>query len=163
MGEFQSLYLDRVTNWCLPNVTIVDASGVIYFETNEIGLKGDPVDPERKLAVVWGDSVVFGIGRGWPCLLDELVPGYQFLNGGIEGDGYEGVVQRVVKLNRECAVALNIILPGWHYGSRPFKECLTMELAHVPNLVLATMPTSLNERLISEDLSGTLAPEGGPN
>jgi len=157
-GEFQSLYLDRMANWCRPDLTFVAPDGSIIFETNEIGLKGDAIDPERKLAVVWGDSVVFGVLRGWACLLDELVPGYQFLNGGIEGDGYEGILQRAAKLNRERAVALNVVLPGWHGHSYALKERLMTELVHVPNVVPATMPTSLNERLLSKDISALLVP-----
>src|SRR5712691_11852368 len=155
MGEFQSLYLDRVTNWCLPNVTIVDASGAIYFETNEIGLKGDPIDPTRRLAVVWGDSVVFGLGRGWPCLLEDLLPGYQVLNGGIEGDLYESVLRRAVTLNREFDIALNIILLGWHsHGQNEnVRTDLIVTLDNINNPILTTMPTALNRRIINHDLS----------
>src|ERR1044071_6576496 len=87
-GTVQDLYLDKDANCLRPNLTFVNSTGAVAFETNEIGLKGDAIDPARRLAVVWGDSVVFGVGRGWPCLLDDLVPGYQFLNGGIEGDSY---------------------------------------------------------------------------
>src|SRR5712692_9516781 len=113
-GNFQDLYLDKAANWLRPNLTFVLSDGSIFFETNEIGLKGDPIDPTRRLAVVWGDSVVFGLGRGWPSLLEDMLPGYQVLNGGIEGDLYESVLRRAVTLNREFDIALNIILLGWH-------------------------------------------------
>jgi len=46
---------------------------------------------------VWGDSVVFSVGRGWPCLLDRLAPGYQFLNGGIDGDPYKNILRRAAR------------------------------------------------------------------
>ena len=49
-----------------PDLVFVEDDGSVTFEINEVGLKGDPLDPRRKLAVVWGDSVVFGSGRSWP-------------------------------------------------------------------------------------------------
>jgi len=84
------------------------------FEINELGLKGAARDPSRKLAVVWGDSVVFGIGWSWPCLLDKFAPSYQFLNGGIEADPYDNILRRAAAFNQEHAVALNILMLGWH-------------------------------------------------
>src|ERR1043166_3692205 len=60
---FKALYYDRERTALRANLTFIDFNGQIVFETNEAGLKGDPVDSSRKLAVVWGDSVVFGSGR----------------------------------------------------------------------------------------------------
>jgi hypothetical protein len=97
-----------------PNLVLVDRRGAVVFEINELRLKGAPRDPSRKLVVVWGDSVVFGIGWSWPCLLDEFAPQHQFLNGGIEGDPYDNILRRAAAFNRDHAVALNILLPGWH-------------------------------------------------
>ena len=97
-------YYDREQAALRPNLTFIDATGSIVFETNEIGLKGHPRDPERKLAVVWGDSVVFGSGWGWPCLLDELAPGWQFLNGGLDGDPYSNILRRAVEFNTRYSV-----------------------------------------------------------
>src|SRR6266851_4525135 len=93
-AAFKLLYYDKETEALRPQLVFVDADGSIVFEINEVGLKGDALDDRRKLAVVWGDSVVFGAGRGWPCLLDSLAPGYQFLNGGIEGDSYTNILRR---------------------------------------------------------------------
>jgi hypothetical protein len=50
----------------------------------------------------------------WPCLLDELVPGYRFLNGGIEADPYHNILCRAAEFNCSHEVALNIVLLGWH-------------------------------------------------
>src|SRR2546421_4455337 len=97
---FKALYYDRENATLRPNLVLVDASGSIVFETNEVGLKGDPLDPSRKLAVVWGDSVVFGSGRGWACLLDRLAPGYQFLNGGLDGDPFGNILRRGGEVKR---------------------------------------------------------------
>src|SRR5262249_38626574 len=110
----KTLYFDWERLALRPNILFVDAEGAVTYEINEDGLKGDPIDPERKLAVVWGDSVAFGIGRGWPCLIDKLAPSYQFLDGGIEGDGYTNILRRAAEFNRENKVALNLMMLGWH-------------------------------------------------
>src|SRR5215831_15630672 len=108
------LLFDDETMNLRPNLVLVDRRGSVVFEINELGLKGAARDPMRKLAVVWGDSVVFGVRWSWPCLLDALAPGYQFLNGGIEADPYTNILRRAALFNRAHDVALNILLPGWH-------------------------------------------------
>jgi lysophospholipase L1-like esterase len=150
----QDLYLDRERNWLRPDLAFVDDDGLLLFETNEIGLKGEALDPVRKLSVVWGDSVVFGIGAGWPSLLNSLVPGYQFLNGGIEGDQYEAILQRALRLNRVRPVALNLVLLGWHHigNNRDLSKNLSITLGEIPNIVLVTMPTALNKNIMEHDL-----------
>lgn len=111
---FKALYFDWERSELRPNLVFVDAAGSVLYQINEAGLKGEPLDPSRKLAVVWGDSVVFGIGRSWPCLIDDLAPGYQFLDGGIEGDGYANILRRATEFNRTHDVALNLLMLGWH-------------------------------------------------
>jgi hypothetical protein len=111
---FKALYYDRERAALRPNLVFIDPNGSIVFETNEVGLKGDPLDPGRKLAVIWGDSVVFGSGKGWACLLDRLAPGYQFLNGGLDGDPYSNILRRASEFNRQHVVALNLLMLGWH-------------------------------------------------
>ena len=113
-AAIKNLCFDAATQTLRPNLVLVDRSGEIVFEINELGLKGDARDPARKLAVVWGDSVVFGVRRSWPCLLDQFAPGYQFLNGGIEGDPYDNILRRAAAFNRDHTVALNILMLGWH-------------------------------------------------
>src|SRR5215217_6153377 len=98
-SAIKSLCFDQETGLLRPNMIFVDRQGLTVFEINELGLKGSARDPSRKLAVVWGDSVVFGVRRSWPCLLDELAPRYQFLNGGIEADPYQNVLRRAVCFN----------------------------------------------------------------
>ena len=129
------------------------------------GLKGGPIDPGRRLAVVWGDSVVCGIGRGWPCLLDDMLSGYQFLNGGIDGDCHDSVLRRAMMLNRERDIALNIILLGWHRHARNenVRTDLLAALGNINNPVLATVPTALNSRIIKYDLSSYLRPSRDHN
>jgi hypothetical protein len=112
---FKALYYDREQAALRPNLTFIDPNGTIVFETNEVGLKGDPLDPQRKLAVAWGDSVVFGSGRGWAYLIDRLAPGWQFLNGGLDGDPYSNILRRAGAFNRRYPVALNLLMLGWHH------------------------------------------------
>jgi hypothetical protein len=113
-SEIKTVCFDDETQSLRPNLVLVDAAGSVVFEINELGLKGAARDPSRKLAVVWGDSVVFGISWSWPCLLDGFAPGYQFLNGGIEADPYNNILRRAAEFNRAHAVALNVLMLGWH-------------------------------------------------
>jgi lysophospholipase L1-like esterase len=108
------LCFDETTMALRPNLVLVDWRGSVHFEINELGLKGTARDPSRKLVVIWGDSVVFGVKSGWPRLLDEFAPGYQFLNGGIEADPYDNILRRATVFNRAHQVALNIVMLGWH-------------------------------------------------
>jgi len=159
------LYYDKQTETLQPHLVFVDPAGSIVFEINEAGLKGEAVDDRRKLVVVWGDSVVFGTGWGWPCLLDSLAPGYQFLNGGIEGDSYANILRRANGLNRQRAVALNLVMLGWHPlpDNRNLRSAVTAFLRSTPNTVLLTMPTALNRRIASQDLSCYLTDRGAPH
>jgi lysophospholipase L1-like esterase len=138
-----------------PQLVFVDADGSIDFEINEVGLKGDSIDDTRKLVVVWGDSVVFGAGRGWPCLLDSLAPGYQFLNGGIEGDLHTNILRRASEFNQHRAVQLNLLMLGWHPlpNNENVRSGLTAFVRRTRNTVLLTMPTALNRHIVDQDLS----------
>ena len=111
---FKTVYYDWERAALRPDLVIVREDGSILFEINELGLKGDARDESRKLAMVWGDSVVFGHARSWPCLLDDFASGYQFLNGGIEGDPFDHILARADAFNREHQVALNLLMLGWH-------------------------------------------------
>jgi hypothetical protein len=111
---FKALYWSDELPGMRPNLVFVHPDGSTAFESNEVGLKGDPLDSRRKLAVVWGDSVAFAAGRGWAHLLDPLAPGYQFLNGGLEGDLYTNILRRAAEFNRRHPVALNLLMLGWH-------------------------------------------------
>jgi hypothetical protein len=164
-----------------PNLCFVDRDGSIAFEINQLGLKGDPPDPRRKLGIVWGDSVVFSRGEGWPCLLDRLAPGWQFLNGGIEGDPYKNILRRAAEFNARYPVALNLLMLGWHTfvpswwasrrraggalttnGNEDLRAELTSFLKRVPNSVVLTMPTALNRHIVDHPLSSYLL-EGDEN
>jgi lysophospholipase L1-like esterase len=178
---FKTLALDWETNALKPNLVFIHGDGSVFFEINEAGLKGDPIDDQRKLIVVWGDSVVFGVGYSWPRLIDRLAPGYQVLNGGIEGDGFANILSRAAAFNRAHRVALNVVMLGWHPNwmfafdrpRRPFgplarllgrskgvkgpnrgiRERLGEFLQKCPNTVLLTLPTALNQDIVDRDLT----------
>jgi hypothetical protein len=176
----KALYFDPERAALRPNLVFVRSDGSIAFEINELGLKGDPLDPDRKLAVVWGDSVVFSHGRGWPCLIDRLAPGWQFLNGGVEGDPYKNILRRASDLNGRHPVSLNLLMLGWHSfvpswwaensnsnaitaartkpgrsrnGNEDLHAELTSFLRRVPNTVVLTIPTALNRHIVDHPLS----------
>ncbi len=159
------LYYDKEIEAMRPRLVFVGADGSIHFEINEVGLKGDALDETRKLVVVWGDSVVFSAGRGWPCLLDSLAPGYQFLNGGIEGDPYTNILRRASEFNRQKAVELNLVMLGWHPmpDNRNLRSALTGFIEKTRNTVLLTMPTALNRRIADQDLASYLTPRDANN
>src|SRR5215472_5465400 len=149
------LYYDQETRAMRPELVFVTPDGTTHFEINEVGLKGDPIDAARKLAVVWGDSVVFSAGRGWPCLLDGLAAGFQFLNGGVEGDPYSNVLRRAREFNQRTAVHLNLLMLGWHPipDNQNVRSALISFVRNTPNTVLLTMPTALNRQISDQDLS----------
>jgi hypothetical protein len=60
-ATIKRLCFDESTRTLRPNLVLVDRQGSVVFEINELGLKGAARDPSRKLAVVWGDSVVFAL------------------------------------------------------------------------------------------------------
>jgi carbamoyltransferase len=180
---FKALYWSGELPGMVPNLVFINRDGSVAFESNAAGLKGDPLDPTRKLAVVWGDSVVFGAGRGWAHLIDPLAPGYQFLNGGLEGDPYSNILRRAGEFNRRHKVALNLVMLGWHpfvpprvmpaarrfpfrravaptlvphSGNEHVREELARFLDKTPNTVVLTMPTALNRGIIDRDLSDSL-------
>jgi lysophospholipase L1-like esterase len=175
----KALYFDENRAAMRPNLVFVDPTGAIIFETNEAGLKGGPLDPNHKLVVVWGDSVVFGAGWGWPCLIDRLAPGWQFLNGGVEGDHYANILRRAAEFNQRHPVSLNLLMLGWHPfvplpperrrarrsaarsaerrrlrpGNEDIRSDLTRFLETVPSTAVLTVPTALNPQIIDRDLS----------
>jgi hypothetical protein len=128
-------------------------------------LRGPEPDPERKLIVVWGDSVVFGIfGDTWINLLDRVLEGRQVLNGGLEGDLCDNVVARAQRMNKRLRIDCNVLMPGWHpmrifettdgkvltTGNDGVEEWLADAARSLRGCILCTAPTALNERVLDE-------------
>jgi len=181
-GPFwKSICYDPARGALRPNLTFVNAAGTVLFETNEAGLTGPPLDPRRKLAVVWGDSVVFCAGRSWVPLLEGKAPGWQFLNGGIDGDPASNILERAAAFNAAHRVALNLLLLGWHpfvpswwrdaavqrgavaprvgeagaenAGNHGLRERLREFLRRHANTVLLTVATALNPDNLATPMS----------
>lgn len=146
----------------VPNTSAIPAAeGVarIYFETNSLGLKGREPETNFRQAVVWGDSVIFGIGAGWISELDSMMHGWQFHNGGIEGDPVINILDRAAGLQERLRPDLNVLFPGWHpsAGSVPvndgFEAALEEGIRRLRSVVLVTLPTSLNSQVVSQNIS----------
>jgi hypothetical protein len=146
------------------DTVIIDTHGQVFLEINEWGFGGPAIDPARRKAVVWGDSVVFGYGQGWVSLMDrgDRDGAWQFLNGGLPGDATAGIVDRAARDNGRFDIAANIFFPGWHPSSSegPTNTDLERQLERlakaVPNVVLCTMPTPLDEHVVGRDISGCI-------
>lgn len=160
------MYVEPAVKWLRPNLAIVAPSGEILWQSNALRLKGPDVENDAPIAVVWGDSVVFGCHeRGWPEMLNDYAENYTFLNGGFEGIGYVDVLSRVVEFNRTYRVSFNVVFPGWYPtdGNREFGTHLNAALEHIPHAVLLTLPTCLNEGMIDSDISSFFRRGSGPN
>src|SRR3712207_4517420 len=85
-----------------PNATFVRGNQIL-FETNSYGLRGPEPDAERKLVVIWGDSVIFGLMNDWVTRLSSVLVSHQVLNGGMEGDVTRNIIKRA-QLGHHCRV-----------------------------------------------------------
>lgn len=154
---FQSFYLDSSNRKRIkPNVTVVTEPNMeILFETNSHGFKGPEIDFSKKLAVIWGDSVVFGLEKGWVDGISSYFPEYQFINGGIEGDGLDNICERAIEYNKKIEIKLNVLFPGWHmlFDTKKAFSFIEDFVAFVPNPVLCTIPTSLGDRIYCNNIS----------
>ncbi|NYZ17915.1 SGNH/GDSL hydrolase family protein [Azospirillum sp. RWY-5-1] len=154
----QSFYMLPGRAGLFPNRTFV-LGGMVLFDTNRLGLKGSDPDPTLKQAVIWGDSVVFAHERGWVYGLNGAIPGWQFHNGGIEGDPLDNILDRAAAMQGRLKIDANILFPGWHpsFEGRPVNSqvetWLEERLDRLPNPILATIPTALNEKVVEQEIT----------
>lgn len=169
LDTVQSFYLDRTQgrNWGLkPNVVLLKPTEngnnlQLLVETNSWGFRGPEVDPSKKLAAVWGDSVVFGVHgeTSWVEGLAKQFPGYQFLNGGIEGDTLPNIYARAIEANQHREIKWNIMFIGWHtLIPDHVRDFVSRAVDKLRGPVLCTVPTCLNEKAVDIDLSSYLDP-----
>ncbi len=162
---FQSTYIDFSTRNIKPNIVLLKQPDMeVYFETNSYGLKGPEVDTNKKLIVIWGDSVVFGLGKGWVEEVNKYFSDYQILNGGYEGADLELIEKRVVDLNKKIKIDYNIIFPGWHSRQRPAVMNLVINnlITEIPGIVLCTVPLSVNIKRARTNLKPYFNTSGNP-
>jgi lysophospholipase L1-like esterase len=163
-GLVKAMYYDRSTQWLYPDFCMVDPDGNVLWQTNALRLRGPDVEPGAEIGIVWGDSVVFcTYRRGWPEMLNDYSKSCTFLNGGIEGIDYVGILTRAIDFNARHRVAANIIMPGWHPigDNASFGADLEGALKQIPRAVLVTMPTSLNEDIANVDIGSQFNLDGG--
>ena len=165
-GALKAMYVNRETGTLYPDVCLVSPAGKPAFQSNTLALRGPDTDG-RPIGVVWGDSTVFGlheVDRTWPEMLSDHAPGVLFLNGGIEGSLYVDVLRRAIEFNRRHQVAVNVVVCGYHpvFENKHLASDLENAIAEIPNLVLTTLPTSLNPSMIETDISGLIVPNGDP-
>jgi hypothetical protein len=146
-----------------PNVVLLRPNGEAFLETNSHGLLGPEVDFSQELTAVWGDSCVAGWGRGWIDGLSERFPGRQILNGGLNMAPIDTIVTRAIEMNRRLPIKHNVLFAGWCTMMRS-RDALRMVYQWVhrlceelPNLILCTQPTALNERVAASDITPHLA------
>jgi lysophospholipase L1-like esterase len=157
----QSYYLTQDRRRLKPNLLILDEHEDIWVETNEHGFVGTSINPKKRLAAVWGDSVIFGIRGGWVEGLSEHFPAFQFLNGGIEGDTLEFISERALEKNGDLKLDYNFVFPGWHEEKWDQEAALREDADYhllkdlvesMPNTILMTVPTSLSQKVIDEGM-----------
>jgi hypothetical protein len=129
-------YIKPDRSGLIPNRTLMrryaDGSVDVFFKTNALSLKGEQRDAKKKQAVVWGDSVVFGMGKSWVEGLNDHQATYQFHNGGMEGDVAINIMNRMIYMNREHRFDMNILSLGWH-GNESFKARYFSKKLHEPD------------------------------
>jgi len=168
----QGFYLEAGRAGLKPNCVFTKKNRIV-FETNSWGLRGPEWDPNKKLVVIWGDSVIFGSIYGyshWVEKLNDKFEDYQFMNGGIEGDGLENIIARATRLNKKTEVNLNILFPGWHPSGLKGSEngqveewldqALTGSLRI--NSALVTLPTVLSSEIVNIDFRPYLFLDSDP-
>lgn len=150
----------------LPEWTGLQPSTEIYkgetlvWQTNSLGLRSPEPIRGRKLAVIWGDSVIFGApccGGSW---ISELDGEFQMLNGGVPGSPLYATLDRMQRLNETVDIDLNIVVAGWYPGSLELgpqnaglRDYLGQQAERCNGPVaLATTPTSLNPAIVDHDL-----------
>jgi hypothetical protein len=155
---------EAVARCIKPNIVLVKPPEMtLFLETNAHGFLGPELDFGRKLVGVWGDSVVEGWGLGWIHGESELLPGYQVVNGGVGGATLPFIGQRAIEMNRRLPFTYNLVFPGLNSIFAPVSARSTIYfwlhrlLDRLPNVILCTQPTSLNEDLLASDLTSWLA------
>jgi hypothetical protein len=134
-----------------------------FWSTNSFGLRAPEPTPGRKLAIVWGDSIVFGApdnrGGSWVSRLAADVASHQVLNGGIPGCPLSMTLDRMRQLNEVLPVDVNMVVASWHRSTPnggPYnvglRDYLGAALERCDRVVLVTTPTSLNEQIVDHDL-----------
>ncbi|MEZ4266374.1 MAG: hypothetical protein R3F39_08345 [Myxococcota bacterium] len=95
-----------------------------FARFNGLGMRGPERDPSRPIILAVGDSFIYGTGVDddftIPARLERLMPEFQVLNAGLEGDNLPGALQRAlgwVMLLSVRAVVIGIYSNDGNHGS----------------------------------------------
>ncbi|MBI3419592.1 MAG: hypothetical protein HY053_05625 [Proteobacteria bacterium] len=175
---FQSFYILPERRGLYPNRVFVRKTGAgpeLFFETNSWGLKGPEPDGTKPVLAVWGDSVVFGHGRSWVEMLNDIQSNLCALNGGLEGDDPVNILRRMWEANQAYKVDVNIYFPGWHarpgYACDPPSDWMpnpmladilpkVIEQKMPGKFILCTVPIWLTPAMMQQDVPAYFHPEG---
>ena len=164
--QLQAIYQNReaLPRTLRPHVRIVRPDGNLALETNGLGLQG-PRGSGRAALGFWGDSFCFRFHpfdsryEGWVDLLGARLDSHAVYNGSLPGVGWDEILWQCTQANRQHPFEFNIVSPGWHgctpgwVGHASDLEQALLGLARTcPGLVLMTIPTSLNERVVNEPM-----------
>jgi hypothetical protein len=136
------------------NLVVHDRFNEFYFQINALGLKGKKCEKNSsiKLIAVWGDSVVFGISRGWVELANDHDK--IFLSGGLEGANAESIFKFAKLKNSDYRFDLNIFSLGWHsINDLQLIWKILKKAKNLPKICLMTLPYSISRQLAKKDLS----------
>jgi len=163
---FQSFYTTRNPMRIRPDVVILDGkTQEIMFQTNQYGFKSAAIDQTKELVAVWGDSVIFCVApQNWVTDLDHDFSGYQFHNGGLEGDILQNIIQRTEETNAVLPIKVNILFPGWHNWQNQDRIKLLLEhfISSVPGPMLCTVPTCMTPEIVQTDISSIFPASEAP-
>lgn len=110
-GAFRLNYLDPLTKRPIPSTRVLVGDTVI-IETNSLSCYGREPAPGVPLIAVFGDSVVQGVGDSF---VNHIAPpGYQSLNGGVEGAQLHQILDRFCEVRDKAPLAAALIHPGFH-------------------------------------------------
>lgn len=90
---------------------------------------------------------------GWVHLANDNT--FEFMCGGVEGAPADAIVRNALRFSRANKADLNLLSLGWH-SKHDIKliEKLLHESENIPNLAFLTLPSSMDEIIASQDVSG---------
>lgn len=88
----------------------------LNIEVNSLSCFGPEPDPDLPVIGFFGDSVTQGrVLFGCTSVpLQTRAPGFQTINGGIEGSNIEKIVDHCLYVNAQRPLACAVVHPGWH-------------------------------------------------
>ncbi|MBI2189248.1 MAG: SGNH/GDSL hydrolase family protein [Acidobacteria bacterium] len=144
-SNYQVNYMNYFTGWLIPS-TEVWIGDERWMRINAHGCRGEELDPRVGTIACFGDSTVFGSRDCWPAHV--RVPGFQVLNAGVEGHGFERMIERYEELSARLPLDVVVVAGGWHnlvyneFGEYAWASFLS-RFEEARRLAVCTLATSL--------------------